>query len=72
MAIKTVRFNRDEELMVKRTLSYYNSDFSACVKELFAEKMEDLQDIGIIKGIKEGRKEDYLTANDIDKLFSDT
>ena len=69
MAIKTVRFNKDEEKMVKRILVYYNSDFSGCVKELFAEKMEDLRDIGIVKGIKEGKKEDYLTAAEIDKLF---
>ena len=69
MAIKTVRFNKDEEKMVKRILVYYNSDFSGCVKELFAEKMEDLRDIGIIQGIKEGKKGDYLTAAEIDKLF---
>lgn len=55
--------------MVKRILAYYNSDFSGCVKELFAEKLEDLRDIGIIKNIKEGKKDDYLTANEIDKLF---
>lgn len=69
MAIKTVRFNKDEEKMVRKILIYYNSDFSGCVKELFAEKIEDLQDIGLIKGIKEGKKEDYLTASEIDKLF---
>ena len=69
MAIKTVRFNKGEESMVKMILAYYNSDFSACVKELFAEKIEDLQDIGVIKGVKEGKREDYLKAGEIDKLF---
>ena len=69
MAIKTVRLNRAEELMVKRIIVYYGSDFSACVKKLFAEKMEDLQDIGVVKSIKEGSKEEYLTASEIDKLF---
>ncbi len=69
MAIKTVRFNKEEESMVRRILAHYNNDFSACVKELFSEKLEDLQDIGIIKDIKEGRREDYRTAKDIDKLF---
>ena len=55
--------------MVKRIIVYYGSDFSACVKKLFAEKMEDLQDIGVVKSIKEGSKEEYLTASEIDKLF---
>ena len=70
MAIKTVRFNKKEEMMVKKILVYYNTNFSDCVKELFAEKLEDLQDIRAIKSIKEGRKEDYLTAGEVDKLFS--
>lgn len=71
MAIKTVRFNKKEENMVKMLLSYYKTDFSGCVKELFAEKIEDLRDIGVIEGIKEGKKEDYLRAGEIDKLFSE-
>ena len=41
------------------------------MKALFAEELEDLRDIRVIKGIKEGNKADYLTANKIDKLFSD-
>lgn len=56
--------------MLKRMLAYYNTDFSGCVKELIAEKLEDLQDIGVVKRVKEGKKEDYLTASEIDKLFS--
>ncbi len=71
MAVKTVRFNKKEEVMLKLILSYYNVDFSECVKELFAEKLEDLQDIRVIKGIKERKKADYLTANEIDQLFPD-
>jgi hypothetical protein len=70
MAVRTVRFNKEEESKLKVILAYYNSDFSTCVKELFADKLEDLQDIGVIKKIKEGKKEDYLTAGEIDKLFA--
>ncbi len=69
MGVKTIRFNKKEAAMVKRILVYYHQDFSACVKTLFAEKMEDLQDLSLIKGVKEGKKEDYLTANEIDKMF---
>ena len=69
MAIKTVRFNKREEAMVKRILVYYDNDFSGCVKELFAEKLEDLQDLKVIKSVKESKREDYLTAREIDKLF---
>lgn len=71
MAIKTVRFNKEEEGMVKVILAYYKTDFSGCVKELFAEKLEDLRDIAVIKNIKEGKKEDYLSADEIDQSFSD-
>lgn len=69
MAVKTVRFNKEEEGMIRMLLAYYRTDFSGCVKELFAEKLEDLRDIGIIKRIREGRKGDYLTAKEIDRLY---
>ena len=69
MAIKTVRFNPDEEKMLKKVLIYYNQDFSGCVKTLLAEKIEDLYDMTVIKKIKEGKKEDYLSASDINKFY---
>ena len=69
MAIKTVRFNKGEERLLRKVLAYYHKDFSSCVKELLAEKIEDLKDIGMIKNIKEGKQQDYLSASDIDKLF---
>ena len=70
MAVKTVRFNKDEEWMLKKVLSHYHKDFSSCIKELLVEKLEDLRDIGVIKNVKEGKRTDYLTASDIDKLYS--
>ncbi len=70
MAVKTVRFNKNEERMLKKVLVYYHTDFSSCVKELLAEKLEDLRDIHVIRGIKEGKSDDYLSAKDIDKLYS--
>ncbi len=70
MAVRTIRFNKEEEGKLKMVLAYYNTDFSHCVKELFAEKLEDLQDIGVIRKIKEGKKGDYLKAGEIDKLFA--
>ena len=69
MAVKTVRFNKAEEVMLKKILVYYGSDFSNCVKELLVEKLEDLQDIGVIKRIKEEKKENYFCARDIDELY---
>jgi len=69
MAVKTVRFNKAEEVMLKKILVYYGSDFSNCVKELLVEKLEDLQDIGVIKRIKEEKKENYFCASDIDELY---
>ncbi|MBI4430297.1 MAG: hypothetical protein HY587_01120 [Candidatus Omnitrophica bacterium] len=69
MGIKTVRFNKEEEAVAKKILAHYHTDFSDCVKRLLAEKFEDLQDIGVIRRIREGNKNDYLTGGEIDKLF---
>ena len=69
MSVKTVRFNKQEESLLRLVLGHYNKDFSSCVKELIAEKHEDLQDIGFIRKIKEGKKSDYLTADQISAKF---
>ena len=68
MSVKTVRFNKQEESMLRALLSYYRKDFSHCIKELIAEKLEDLEDIAAVKRIKEGKQSDYLTAAQIDSL----
>ena len=69
MSVKTVRFNREEEGMLKTILHYYHTDFSGCIKELIAEKLEDLRDIGTIRRLKEGKPSDYLGADQITSLF---
>jgi predicted DNA-binding protein len=69
MSVKTVRFNSKEEKMLKSVLHHYGQDFSTCIKELIAEKMEDLLDIGILKRIREGKPSSYLTASQIDAGF---
>ena len=55
--------------MLKKVLVYYHGDFSSCVKELLSEKIEDLMDLKVIKAIKEDKKENYISASDIDKFF---
>jgi predicted DNA-binding protein len=69
MSVKTIRFNKKEESMLKKILSHYATDFSTCVKELIAEKLEDLQDIGFLQRLKEGRPGDYLSASQISAFF---
>lgn len=69
MSVKTVRFNREEEGMLKAVLDYYRTDFSSCIKALIVEKLEDLRDIGAIKRLKEGSPSDYLAADQITSLF---
>ncbi len=69
MSVKTVRFNREEESMLKMILRYYHTDFSGCIKELIAEKLEDLRDIGAIKRLKESRPSDYLGEDQITSLY---
>ena len=71
MSVKTVRFNKVEESMLKVVLQYYHTDFSHCVKELISEKLEDLRDIRSIKRIKEGKPTSYLNANQISALYKD-
>ena len=69
MSIKTIRFNKAEEDMVKEITAHYGKDFSQCVKSLFQEKMEDLRDLNYIDQIKEGKPKDYVDANEINRLF---
>lgn len=69
MSVKTVRFNKAEESMLKTVLEYYHTDFSGCIKELIAEKLEDLRDISYAKRLKEGKPSDYLSAERIASLF---
>ena len=69
MSVKTVRFNKEEESMLKKIVDYYHTDFSGCIKELIAEKLEDLRDIGYVKRLKEGKPSEYLGADYITALF---
>ena len=69
MSIKTVRFNKKEEALLKKVLTYYGTDFSSCIKELLMEKLEDLRDLKAIKGLSEGRKSDYVTAKELNRFF---
>ena len=69
MSIKTIRFNKEEDLLLKKVLSYYQKDFSTCVKELLAEKLEDLKDIQSIQRIKEADRNGYYTAYEITSMF---
>ena len=71
MSVKTVRFNKEEENMLQKVLHYYHTDFSGCIKELIAEKLEDLRDIGVIRRLKEGKRSEYLGANQITSLFKE-
>ena len=70
MSIRTIRFNKQEETIVKKLLSFYEIDFSTCVKEMLWDKLEGLCDVGCIKRTKESRsKEEYYSAHEIDKLY---
>jgi hypothetical protein len=69
MSVKTVRFNKREEILLKKVLLYYDKDFSSCVKDLFKEKIEDLRDIAYIDKLREGKITSYVKADDIDKIY---
>jgi len=69
MSVRTIRFNNEEENVVEKVLSHYSLDFSSCVKDMFAEKLEDLKDIELINKIKEGKKKEYFSAEQIDSMF---
>ena len=69
MSVKTVRFNKEEESMLKKIVDHYHTDFSGCIKELIAEKLEDLWDIGYVKRFKEGKPSEYLGADQITSMF---
>lgn len=59
LTANTGRFNKKEEEMY----------FFIFIKELIAEKLEDLRDIGTIKSLKEGKPSDHLGADQVTPLF---
>ncbi len=69
MAVKTIRFNDQEEKVLGQLLKHYHEDFSGFVKQLIQEKLEDLGDQRSIRRIKEGSPRDYVSAADIDRMF---
>ncbi|MEK6600703.1 MAG: DUF6290 family protein [Candidatus Binatota bacterium] len=70
MTVKTIRFNKNEERVLKSVLSHYGKDFSSCVKDLLTEKLEDLRDLDFIGKIREGAKKDYFTAGQITSIYN--
>ena len=71
MSIRTIRFNKDEERMLKKILLHYKTDFSSCVKGMIEEKLETLADLNSIKGIRESQSGDYLTSKEIDSPYKE-
>lgn len=69
MAVRTIRFNKQEESALGRLLEHYGADFSTCVKTLLFDRLEDLKDIAAISRIREGKRPDYSSADEIDGLF---
>lgn len=69
MSVKTIRFNKQEEGMLKMVLSHYSTDFSTCVKELISEKLEDLKDMNYIRRLKESKASEYLSADQLSSMF---
>ena len=69
MAVRTIRFNKQEESALGKLLDHYGADFSSCVKTLLFDRLEDLKDIAAVSRIHEGKRGDYSGADDIDALF---
>lgn len=69
MAVRTIRFNKEEESALSKLLEHYGSDFSTCVKTLLFDRLEDLKDIVAVSRIRKGKRTDYERADDIDALF---
>lgn len=70
MAVRTIRFNKQEESILDRVLDHYGADFSTCGKTLLFDKIEDLRDIAAVKRIREPKRSEYLSSDDIDSMFA--
>jgi phosphomevalonate kinase len=68
MGIVSVRFNSEEEKMLKELTNYYQEDKSKFLKKLMVEVYEDLLDkneITKFESKKKNKKVKFHTANEI-------
>lgn len=68
MAVTSVRFNKNEEKILKFLKEYFNCDTSTLVKKSLYELYEDLKDKELIEEFEEREKDKKIhfnTAEDI-------
>ncbi len=68
MGVVSVRFNKDEERLLKELADYFNTDKSALIKKILFDLYENMIDLTTIKSFETKEKKgkaSFTTANDI-------
>ena len=68
MGVISIRFNNDEEKILKKLSDYYHEDKSALIKKSLLELYENVLDLHTIKkyeGKEKKKKVSFTTAEDI-------
>ena len=56
MGVISIRFNNDEEKILKKLSDYYHEDKSALIKKSLLELYENVLDLHTIKNMKEKKR----------------
>lgn len=70
MGVTSIRFNQEEEKLLKTLKDYYNSDSSTIIKRSLREMYDDIQDFEIVNQFEKNEKDGktgFLTFDELIK-----
>ncbi len=69
MGVISVRFNEDEEKILKELSAYFNEDKSTLIKKSLIDLYENVQDLDVIKKFEAKEKKGKVTFSSADNII---
>ncbi len=70
MGVVSVRFNKEEEKIIRKLSDHYHADKSALIKKSLYELYENMEDIDIIKKYEAKEKKGKVVFFTADKILT--
>tara|TARA_B100000315_G_scaffold83731_1_gene76750 strand:+ start:2031 stop:2249 length:219 start_codon:yes stop_codon:yes gene_type:complete len=70
MGVVSVRFNKEEEKIIKKLSDHFHADKSALIKKSLYELYENMEDISIIKKYEAKEKKGKVAFFTADKILT--
>lgn len=70
MGVVSVRFNKEEEKIIKKLSDHFHADKSALIKKSLYELYENMEDISIIKKYEAKEKKEKVAFFTADKILT--